>query len=208
MGWEAACTARIEGRSVKGVALLETKEILFRGPERLKILLADIKQLKVAGGALTVVHAGGEVVLSLGADAAKWRERILHPPSRLQKLGLKPGMKVAVMGALARSELEEIAACVGQRPAAPKGGEQVVFLVAEKKSDLAALARLGKSIDPAGAIWVVRRKGKDAPVTEAESMAAGKAAGLVDTKVVAFSDTHTAERYVIPVALRSAGRAR
>jgi len=33
-------------------------------------------------------------------------------------------------------------------------------------------------------------------------MAAGKHAGLVDVKVVSFSDTHTAEKFVIPVAKR------
>jgi hypothetical protein len=35
-------------------------------------------------------------------------------------------------------------------------------------------------------------------------MAAGKAAGLVDVKVVGFSPTHTAEKYVIPLAARTA----
>lgn len=33
-------------------------------------------------------------------------------------------------------------------------------------------------------------------------MAAGKAAGLVDVKVVSFSATHTAETFVIPVSAR------
>ncbi len=33
-------------------------------------------------------------------------------------------------------------------------------------------------------------------------MAAGKRAGLVDVKVVSFSDTLTAEKFVIPVAKR------
>ena len=33
-------------------------------------------------------------------------------------------------------------------------------------------------------------------------MKAGKAAGLVDVKVVRLSDTHTAEKYVIPVSKR------
>jgi hypothetical protein len=33
-------------------------------------------------------------------------------------------------------------------------------------------------------------------------MEAGHAAGLVDVKVVAFSETHTAEKFVIPVAKR------
>lgn len=33
-------------------------------------------------------------------------------------------------------------------------------------------------------------------------MTAGKQAGLVDVKVVSFSETHTAEKFVIPVAKR------
>ena len=33
-------------------------------------------------------------------------------------------------------------------------------------------------------------------------MSAGKAAGLVDTKVVAFSPTHTALKFVIPLSRR------
>jgi hypothetical protein len=34
-------------------------------------------------------------------------------------------------------------------------------------------------------------------------MDAGKAAGLVDVKVISFSDTHTGEKFVIPLALRA-----
>jgi hypothetical protein len=34
-------------------------------------------------------------------------------------------------------------------------------------------------------------------------MEAGKAAGLVDVKVISFSDTHTGEKFVIPLALRA-----
>ena len=39
-------------------------------------------------------------------------------------------------------------------------------------------------------------------------MAAGKQAGLVDVKVVSYSDTHSAEKYVIPVARRPPGGVR
>ena len=40
-------------------------------------------------------------------------------------------------------------------------------------------------------------------IAESAVMAAGKAAGLVDVKVVRFSLTHTAEKFVIPLAKRS-----
>ena len=53
-----------------------------------------------------------------------------------------------------------------------------------------------------GAIWVIRPKGH-ADISERDVMKAGKTAGLVDVKVVRFSETHTAEKFVIPVARRT-----
>jgi hypothetical protein len=52
-----------------------------------------------------------------------------------------------------------------------------------------------------GALWVIRPKGRK-EISERAVMDAGKAAGLVDVKVVSFSETHTAEKFVIPVAQR------
>ena len=77
----------------------------------------------------------------------------------------------------------------------------MIFYGAEHRDALRKLADLSKHIVQAGAIWVIRPKGS-AAITEAETMAAGKRAGLVDVKVVGFSATHTAEKYVIPVAKR------
>jgi hypothetical protein len=56
---------------------------------------------------------------------------------------------------------------------------------------------LKRSLKPNAALWVIRPKGM-AAISESEVMAAGKKAGLVDVKVVSFSDTHTAEKFVIP----------
>ena len=54
---------------------------------------------------------------------------------------------------------------------------------------------------PNGALWIIRPKGRP-EISERSTMAAGKAAGLVDVKVVGFSATHTAEKFVIPLAAR------
>ena len=59
--------------------------------------------------------------------------------------------------------------------------------------------RLKASLRPDGAIWVVSLKGKVARLKDVDVIAAAKAAGLVDNKVVGFSDTHTSLRLVIPV---------
>ena len=50
-------------------------------------------------------------------------------------------------------------------------------------------------------LWIVRPKGSKA-IGESDVFEAAKGAGLVDTKVVAFSKTHTAHKCVIPVELR------
>ena len=58
-----------------------------------------------------------------------------------------------------------------------------------------------KSFEPDGTIWLLRPKGQGG-IAEGETMKAGKEAGLVDVKVVGFSPTHSAEKYVIPVKNR------
>jgi hypothetical protein len=205
MGREVECTARIAGKAAKGKALLETKELIFRGEARLKIPFAEIKGLRAAGGTLHVTWSGGEASFPLGADAETWAEKIRNPPSRLDKLGVKPGLALAVVGPLEEAFVAEARARGADLRKGARAGDGVdlLFFAVEARADLGRLAALSQALQPAGALWVVRRKGQGAPVTEAESMAAGKAAGLVDTKVVGFSETHTAERYVIPVAARS-----
>ena len=77
-----------------------------------------------------------------------------------------------------------------------------MFLAADSTAELDALARLRPFLRPAGAIWVVSRKGRAATLRDVEVMAAGRAIDLVDNKVVAFSTRRTSIRLVIPVALR------
>ena len=84
----------------------------------------------------------------------------------------------------------------------PKPETDVVLFGAEAPADLEPLPLLASRIRPNGAIWVVSRKGKAATLRYEEILDAAKAAGLVDNKVAAFSTTHTALRFVIPLALR------
>jgi hypothetical protein len=190
-----------------GTAWLEQKDLVFRGPERLVIPLTTIKTATAAGDVLRVRFGSRQAEFQIGRDAAKWAGRITNPPSRLDKLGVKPGMSVALVnvdddGFL--KDLRKLGARV-TRPAPAAATKlrdlDLIFLGATRRAALERLARLRASIQPAGAIWVVRPKGQQS-ITEAETMAAGKRAGLVDIKVVSFSDTHTAEKFVIPVASR------
>lgn len=206
MGYDAECTIRYDGQTAKGKAVLEHKDLVFRGPFRLVVPLATVTKASAREGTLVLQFDGRRAEIDLGASAGKWADRITNPPSRLQKLGIKPGMRVALVNMAGasgdgfRDELQRAGATVLARPGT---GTDAVFVGADAPADLDRLAAVKASLQPAGAVWVVRRKGQTA-VSEQASMAAGKKAGLVDVKVVSFSDTHTAEKYVIPVAARGA----
>jgi hypothetical protein len=77
----------------------------------------------------------------------------------------------------------------------------MIFLRVGPRADLGRLASLEPWIERNGAVWIVYPKGRK-DLKETDVIAAGLAAGLVDNKVVRFSDTHTALRFVIPVARR------
>jgi len=203
MGYEADCTLHLDGTSSKGVARLEHKDLVFRGGVKLAIPLEDITAATAQDGVLRVRFGNRQAALEIGAPAEKWAARIANPPSRLDKLGVKPGMRVAaprLPDPTFGNELQRRGAVVV--PVSRKAaGLDLLFYSAEDRRSLEQLARLRESIQPDGAIWIVRPKGSKA-ITEAETMAAGKRAGLVDVKVVSFSETHTAEKFVIPVSDR------
>ena len=60
------------------------------------------------------------------------------------------------------------------------------------------LKSLKRYLKDNGAIWVVSFKGKLARIKDVDVIAAARAAGLVDNKVVGFSETHTSLKLVIP----------
>jgi hypothetical protein len=134
-------------------------------------------------------------------------ERVYTAPL-LDKLGVRPGMRVAIVGDLdADAEAATFRADLVDRTGdvtegEPRSDTDIVLLFADSTRELEALSRLRPRIRPNGAIWVVSRKGKAATLRDVEVMAAGREHDLIDNKVVAFSAARTALRLVIPVALR------
>jgi len=198
MGQELVCRLRLGGRVLEGKAYLETDHLLFRGEDRVRIPFRDLTGVSVADGVLRLEFAGGPARLELGAAAAKWADKILHPPTRASKLGIKPGLSVRVAGEF---ETEFLAEIEGLEKAAPRAMADLIFLAARERKALAEVAKLARRMRPAGALWVVYPKGS-AGVRETEVITAGRAAGLKDVKVASFSASHTALKFVIPVNAR------
>ena len=203
MGNEATVTARFKGLAASGKARLETEVLYFRGGDlKLSIPFTQMSKVAARNGTMSVTFPGGTASFDLGVAAPKWVEKILHPPSRLQKIGVKPEWRAAAIGVDDTAFLKELAAAVGHLSIgrAVKNCD-AIFFGANSEAQLTRLAALKTSLKPNGALWIIRPKGR-AEISEASTMAAGKQAGLVDVKVVGFSPTHTAEKFVIPVSQR------
>jgi hypothetical protein len=203
MGAEAPVTVRIKGKTIAGKARLETDVLQFRGGDlRLSIRFKDISKITVRGGTLTVTFPDGSASFELGSDAARWAEKIQHPPSRLDKIGVKPEWRASAIGLEDAGFLEELEDAVALLSIGRVAKDSdAIFFGVNKEAELARLEKLKASLKPNGALWIIRPKGRP-EISERATMAAGKAAGLVDVKVVAFSETHTAEKFVIPVSDR------
>ena len=193
MGKEATVTAVFADGADEGRLQFEPPKLVFKGRERRVF----------EGEALAGVRAeGGDLVLADGSrftlgekPALGWADAILNPKGRMDKIGAKAGMRAAVMGVKDEALSAELTA-KGAVPVSELANLDLLFYAADSAEELARIEGLVPLLSEKGALWVVSRKGKAATVKDVEVMAAAKAHGLVDNKVVAFSPTHTSLRFV------------
>jgi hypothetical protein len=205
VGNEANCVARFGKQKARGKALLETSELVFRsedGATRLKFTFAEIKSVAAASGELRVEVPEGAAIFELGANAAKWCEKILHPKTRLEKLGIKPNAAVSLIGNFAADFLAELRSQTKNVSSGKVAADaEWIFFAADSSKDLSQVAKLAKGLKGAAALWIVYPKGQK-EITENDVLTAGRKSGLKDVKVVGFSPTQTALKFVIPVTER------
>jgi hypothetical protein len=210
VGNEATCFVKFGKQRARGKALLETSEVIFRsedGALRLKLPFAGLKSANAGDGQLRLETAEGPAIFELGANAAKWCEKILHPKTRLEKLGVKPNAAVSLIGNFAADFLAELRSVTKNLSITGISGGKAapdvewIFFSADTSKDLSQVAKLAKSLKGAAALWIVYPKGQK-QITENDVLAAGRKCGLKDIKVVGFSPTHTALKFVIPVENR------
>jgi hypothetical protein len=131
------------------------------------------------------------------------RVEFISTRNRVEKLGVKKDSDVLLLGIDDDAAFVEELRGAGARIRS-SGSRQadMIFATFRHRDDLRRLPGLVPRLRADGVLWTLRPKGsKD--LTESEMMRAGQAAGLVDVKVVSFSETLTAEKFVVPVARRS-----
>jgi hypothetical protein len=190
MGKEAHVRVRFADGEDEGRLQFEPPKLIFRGASRHVFQGEALASVRADGADLVV----GGARFALGEKpAASWADAILHPKGRLDKLGVKPGQRVAIVNLDDADFAAEVATRVA--PAAYTNDLDLLFYGADSASELARIGDLIPRLAERGAMWVVSLKGALLKVKDVEVMAAAKAVGLVDNKVCAFSDTRTALRF-------------
>ena len=135
-------------------------------------------------------------------------DAVQPPRTRLDKLGIGADSVVAIVGLDDPGFLAEVQGRT-QHVTTVRRSRAADFVIyrATTLADLDTLAALRGGLAETGAIWVVWTKGRKA-LTEDHVRRAALAQGLVDIKVMAFSDELSGLKLVIPVAMRRASATR
>lgn len=190
MGREAEGRALWDGQDGAVRALLESDALILRGGVKARLARAGLAGWRAEGDALHLTADGRPLVLQLPAgEAARWVKALDRPlPTLAGKLGLAPGMPVAVLGDAPPEVTMALAGCA----AVPLAGAAMVIAVLAAPEDLAAALDATQRGVP---VWCIHGKGKAAAVGEAAVRAAFRDAGWIDTKTSAVSAAWTATLY-------------
>ncbi len=120
-----------------------------------------------------------------------------------EKLGVRSDAHVAVQGDHDPEFLSRLRAQVAKAASASlRARYDLVFVRVDAPRDLARISRAAAHLRSNGALWVFHPKGRGAHPSAADVRAVGLAAGLVDNKICAYTASHTALRFVIPLTKR------
>jgi hypothetical protein len=198
MGLTAECDVLCEQRTYRCKAHLEEKALILKGEFRLTLPFAEIGSLESDDERLVVHHSGPAVALVLGKDARKWAAKITDPVSLIDKLGVKQGQVVSVVGVDDPIFWQELRARTSKiAVGATTNDSDWIFVAVESERELARLPTFKTSLKKTGSIWAIWRKGRK-ELTETHIREAAKAAGLVDVKVARVSDALSGLKLMIP----------
>src|SRR5260221_112744 len=117
-------------------------EVTFHRWLTLSIPFQCIERMEASGGKLNIKFPDGLAVFHLGDKAEKWADRIRNPPSRLDKLGVKPESKVQLIGKHDEDFRREL---TNRGAVVVKSKPDLAFLAVKQKDDLVELAYLTDS---------------------------------------------------------------
>ncbi len=123
--------------------------------------------------------------------------------SLFEKLGVTAEARAAVVGSHDTWFVSRLGARLANAASrALRARYDLILLRIDEPRDLSTVSRAAGHLTSSGALWVFHPKGRGATPGDSQVRAAGLRAGLVDNKICAYSNTHTATRFVVPLVNR------
>jgi hypothetical protein len=118
----------------------------------------------------------------------------IHAPAvdLAKKLGISSESRVRAIG---KMDDEELGQAIEKARKVPAEGADLIIARVDTADELTAALKASQKSLGRAPLWIVYRKGKGQPLSEATVRARGLAAGLVDTKVASVSSILTALRF-------------
>jgi len=195
MGREATCQCQWGAESGQCKVVLETSELIVRGPIRRRMPIASLTKVSTQGNDLRFHVAEDTVTLTLGATLAKsWAKKIATPPPTLAaKLGISSQSNLLIVGDCADEELK---AALEAAATTESKNPDLILAHVRTVGDLNHALDLYAKIPSHPPIWIVYPKGPKKPIGETEIRNTLRRESFIDTKVASVSTSLTALRFV------------
>ena len=200
MGSELVAIIKVGRKKFTAKVLLESNSLIIRGVERKVIPFEQMHSLLLKSAILKFSFKKKTYHIHLGDTAAAWFNKIKNPKSVLDKIGFTSDSKTALFNISDTNFTRAVKRKTdGVSIDTSVKNSDIIIVEANNRLELEKIFGLKKHLRMNGALWIVFTKGKSAAIKDTEVMETGKRFGLVDVKVVGFSETHTALKFVIPV---------
>lgn len=194
MGLELKTVARQGSVEALGKLYLDSKQLRFTSKE-LKFCVELGPSLKVSteGTLLVISQTRSKISFELGSALNQWVKKIRNPPSRIDKLGVKPGMRCWLGGrfeAAFQAELKAAGATMTKQ--IPKCS--IAFRHIAHRDQLDQLIECCEALPAKTNLWVVWPKG-NSDVTQAEVLSTVQRSGFGPSKTASFSQDLSSMRF-------------
>lgn len=193
MGREVICQCDWAGVRAEVKALLETSELIVRGPIRKRARFNELNHLRADDGRLCFSVEGEAVALFLGAAVAeKWVAAIKSPPTLAKKLGITGKTVVRIIGNMD----EALASAVAEAGKNSAVNPNLILAQIDTPESLQAVLKAARAQLATGVpLWLAYAKGPGHPLSESSIRSILRELGMIDTKVASVSAQLTATRF-------------
>ncbi len=188
------CSAIFKDGSSKGTLYLDSNHLTFRNKEvRWETKIGKGTSAKVESGNLTVRRGSKTATFMIGSAAEKWATKIVNPPSRATKLGLKPDQRFLLKGEFSKQfekELSDHGLTCGR---GPKSCE-IAFVILDSANELKLFQKLARDCTVGVHIWALWPKGIK-NFGQSDVMGVARELGMGPGKKIAFDEKYSAMRF-------------